>query len=120
MANTRKGSQNSIGDQEILLKFLLLLARGFPLHEVSRRLGLSVDKINLMVVALLGEGYIIEAGRGLGCVCESCVIKDICGGRTFRSDSKIKSYVLTEKGKALVAKLASRGPKGLEQGSSRR
>ncbi len=117
MVNTGKGSQDSI-DNQILLKFLLLLARGFPVHEVSRRLGLSADKINLIVVALLGEGYIVEAGRGLECVCESCVIRDICGGRTIRSGSRIKSYVLTEKGKALVAKLASRGPKGLKRESS--
>ena len=107
-------------DSKSLLEFLLLLARGLPVHEASRRLGLSVEKADLIVAALLGEGYIVEAGRGLECVCESCVIRDICGGRTLRSGSRIKSYVLTEKGKALVAKLASRGSKGLKQGSSRR
>ena len=105
-------------DSKSLLEFLLLLARGLPVHEASRRLGLSVEKADLIVAALLGEGYIVEAGRGLECVCESCVIRDICGGRTLRSGSRIKSYVLTEKGKALVAKLASREPKGLKQGSS--
>lgn len=101
-----------------LLEFLLLLARGFPVHEASRRLGLDAESTDLIIAALLGEGYIAEAGRGLECVCESCVIRDICGGRTLRGGSRIKSYVLTGKGKALVARLASQGPKGLKRGTS--
>ncbi len=99
--------RNTINNELKLAKLLLYIARGLGLDEISKKLEIKKDELNIMIAALIAEGYIREARPGEQCPCNSCPLRKICGGRTLISNSS-KVYILTQKGLRTLTNLLKR------------
>jgi len=87
-----------------LAELLLYIARGLGLDEISEKLKVDRNELEVMMVALLAEGYIREANPGEQCPCNTCPLRKICGGRTFTPNNS-KVYMLTQKGLKTLTRL---------------
>lgn len=99
-------SQRVLQDYRIV-RLLLAIARGGTLEEAAHEAGLEPGAARIIVAALVSQGLVRPARGPEGCPCDRCPLHRICGGRV-RPHNRGEGYVLTEKGRRLLASLLER------------
>jgi hypothetical protein len=110
-------SPNGKPYKSVLARLLLALARGGTVEEAAREAGLSVEEAVILVSSLVSEGYLRSLDsvtQAAACPCRTCPFRYICGGRRGPG-----AYVLTDKGRRLLASLLPRGGRGGAAGRPR-
>ncbi len=101
--NPSEGSERGLRDYRIV-RLLLAIARGGTLEEAASEAGLEPGAARIIVAALASQGLVMPASGPEECPCDRCPLHRVCGGR-IRPRNRGEGYVLTEKGRRLLASL---------------